>query len=94
MGTEETVNPVEMFETTSTADVIVWCVGLLTHKARLHLGLIPGREQKDLEQARLAIDGAARLAELLEGKVHGDVLSELLMHIADLRFNYLDATRQ
>jgi hypothetical protein len=94
MDMDETVNPVEMFETTPTADVVVWCAGLLTHKARLHLGLMPGREQRDLDQARLAIDAAAKLAELLEGKVHGDVLSELLMHIADLRLNYLEVSRR
>jgi hypothetical protein len=94
MGMDETVTPVEMFESTSAAEVVVWCVGLLTHKARLHLGLIPGRQAKDLDQARLSIDAAAQLAEVLEGKVHGDVLTELLMHIADLRLNYLEASRQ
>lgn len=94
MTTDETANPVEMFEMTPTPDLLVWCVGLLTHKARLHLGLIAPREQKDLDQARLAIDAAARLTELLEGKVHGDVLSQLLMHVADLRLNYLDASQR
>jgi hypothetical protein len=94
MTTDEIANPVEMFETTPAADVVVWCVGLLTHMARLHLGLITARGQRDLDQARLAIDAAGRLTELLEGKVHGDVLSELLMHIADLRLNYLEASRK
>lgn len=85
-------NPLDLLEMTETPDVLVWCVGLLTHKARVHLGLVPGKERQDLEQARLAIDAAAALADLLADKVHADVLGELLMHIADLRLSYLRAT--
>jgi hypothetical protein len=84
-------SPLELLETTQTPDVLVWCIELLTHKARVHLGLVPGKETQDLDQAQLAIDAAAALADLLTGKVGSDVLGELLMHIADLRLSYLQA---
>ncbi len=79
----------EAFETASVHDFLVWCVGLLVHQARLHLGLVHEKGPKDLDQARLAIDAAGALVELLQGKVPADTFGELLMHIADLRLRYV-----
>ncbi len=85
----ETQDPLEAFETATVHDVLVWCVGLLVHQARLHLGLVPEKGPKDLDQARLAIDAAGALVELLQGKVPAETFGELLMHIADLRLYYV-----
>ncbi len=81
-------------ESASAVDVLTWCVMLLAHQARVYLGLIPGKGQVDLEQARLAIDAAGALTDLLQNHLHGDRLSELLMHVADVRLNYLEASRR
>lgn len=81
-------------ESASAVDVLTWCVMLLAHQARVYLGLIPGKGQVDLEQARLAIDAAGVLTDLLQNHLHGDRLSELLMHVADVRLNYLEASRR
>jgi uncharacterized protein YjaG (DUF416 family) len=67
---------------------------LLLHQARVYLGLIPGKTQVDLQQARLAIDAAGALADLLQNHLQGDRLTELLMHVADVRLNYLEASRR
>jgi len=87
-------NPVAALESASAADVLSWCVMLLAHQARVYLGLIPGKTQVDLEQARLVIDAAGALTDLLQNHLQGDRLTELLMHVADLRLNYLEATRR
>ncbi|MDR7395033.1 MAG: hypothetical protein QN196_10860 [Armatimonadota bacterium] len=87
-------NPVAALESASAADVLSWCVMLLAHQARVYLGLIPGKTQGDLEQARLVIDAAGALTDLLQNHLQGDRLTELLMHVADLRLNYLEATRR
>ncbi len=90
----EEFSPVGALESASAADVVSWCVMLLAHQARVYLGQIPGKGPVDLEQARLAIDAAGALTDLLQNHLHGDRLSELLMHVADLRLNYLEASRQ
>lgn len=81
-------------ESASAVDILGWCVMLLAHQARVYLGLIPGKGQVDLEQARLAIDAAGALTDLLQNHLQGDRLSELLMHVADVRLTYLEASRR
>ncbi len=90
---EEEFSPVAALEASPATEVVIWCVMLLAHHARLHLGLIPGKSQKDLEQARFAIDAAGALVDLLQHRIHGDRLSELLMHVADLRLRYVEALK-
>ncbi len=92
MATEDS-SPISALEASTATEIVVWCVMFLAHQARLHLGVIPGKGQKDLEQARLAIDAAGALVELLQPHVHGDQLSELLMHVADLRLRYVEALK-
>ncbi len=86
---KEDLSPLEPLESATASEVVAWCAELLVHKARLHLGLSPESGVKDLEQAQLAIDAASALVELLQGKLPGQTLGELLMHIADLRLRYL-----
>jgi hypothetical protein len=87
-------SPVDALESASAADVVTWCVVLLAHHARVYMGLIPGKGRVDLDQARLAIDAAGALTDLLQNHLPGDRLSELLMHVADVRLNYLEASRR
>lgn len=93
METEE-FNPVAALESSPAVDVLTWCVMLLAHQARVYLGLIPGKGPTDLEQAQLAIDAAGALVDLLQKHLQGDRLTELLMHVADLRLAYVEARRR
>ncbi|MCS7173590.1 MAG: hypothetical protein N0A24_09480 [Armatimonadetes bacterium] len=86
---EEDLSPLAPLEFAAASEVVAWCAELLVHKARLHLGLYPDKGPTDPDQARLAMDAASALVELLQGKLPGETLGELLMHIADLRLRYL-----
>lgn len=90
----EGFSPVAALETASAAEVVTWCVMLLAHQARVYMGLLPGKGPVDLAQARLVIDAAGALTDLLQNHLHGDRLTELLMHVADVRLNYLEASRR
>ncbi|MER3456416.1 MAG: hypothetical protein C4303_02560 [candidate division GAL15 bacterium] len=90
----ERLNPVSALESAPAADVLSWCAALLVHQARVYLGMIPGTGQVNLEHARLAIDAAGALVDLLQNHLQGDRLTELLMHVADLRLAYMEASRR
>jgi len=86
---EENLSPLAPLESATASELVAWCAELLVHKARLHLGFSPEEGPPDPDQARLAMDAATALVELLQGKLPGEALGELLMHIADLRLRYL-----
>lgn len=90
----EEFNPVAALESAPASEVLTWCVMLLVHQARVYLGLIPGKGSSDLGQAQLAIDAAGALVDLLQKHLQGDRLTELLMHVADLRLAYVEASRR
>jgi len=48
-------------------------------------------EAKELDQARLAIDGIAALLPTLEGHVEADVLRDFRQVLANVRLAYADA---
>lgn len=81
-------------EAIDSGALILTCISLLASKAWESMGLVPDpatkRIERRIEDAQLAIDAAAALADLLRGKL-GDVerreLDTLLMN---LRLNFVE----
>jgi hypothetical protein len=88
------ISPLDMILERPTVDVLDWCVAMLVRKARMNLGLDEGTGVRSLAEARLAINAASALCDQLEGAIHADRLGEMLMHLADLRINFVEATKQ
>ena len=94
----EQENPQEQ-KTEEAQPIDVWgllnyCLLLLHSHAWQTMGLMPmpgtGKVNKDLEQARVAIDAAASLANQLEAKLSGQQLRDLRTMISDLRLNFVN----
>ncbi|MBM3450904.1 MAG: hypothetical protein FJX78_08010 [Armatimonadetes bacterium] len=91
---ETPVSPLDLILERPTAEVLDWCVAMLVRKARMNLGLDDGGSVRSLAEARLAINAASALCDQLEGSIHADRLGEMLMHLADLRINFVEATKK
>jgi hypothetical protein len=75
-------------------DLLRWCVSLLATSAWQAMGLIPdpatNRVESDLDDARLAIDAAAGLLELLRPRLTESECREFENLLANLRLNYVE----
>jgi hypothetical protein len=74
--------------------VLHYCIFLLHAQAWQAMGLTPSpvthKIEKDLEQAKVAIDAAAYLAGQLEPKLQGQQLREMRAMISDLQINFVN----
>jgi len=75
-------------------DLVRWCVSLLATSAWQGLGLIPDpatrKVERNLEDARLAIDAAAALIEHLRPRAGDAERRELDNLLATLRLNFVE----
>ncbi len=76
-----------------TKALLLWFSGVLATRAWMDLGLLAdpvhGGVSKNIEDARVAIDGVGSLLEVLRGKVDPGELRELERVLADLRLNFV-----
>lgn len=79
-------------------DILRMSLNMLNEKAWIHMGLIPdpltGQLDRDLTQARLAIDALADLAKHLEPHSEGAEKREIQVMVSNLRINYVQQSRQ
>ena len=79
----------EQLRLLTPADLIVQTVVSLINLAGRRLGLDPGAEgERDLEQARDAIDGARALMPVLERREPADALASLREALSALQLHY------
>lgn len=76
------------------SSLILTCVGLLASKAWEAMGLVPDpatvKVERRLDDAQLAIDGAAALIELVKTRVGDGERRELNTMLMNLRLNYVE----
>lgn len=81
-----------------TKALLLWFSGVLATKAWMDLGLLAdpvhGGVSKNIEDARVAIDGVGSLLEVLRGKVDPGEVRELERVLADLRLNFVRQARE
>jgi hypothetical protein len=81
----------------AVSDILRMCVGMLNEKAWIHMGLIPdpltGQIDRDLTEARMAIDALADLAKHLEPHTEGAEKRELQVMVSNLRINFVQQSR-
>ncbi|MDQ7849020.1 MAG: DUF1844 domain-containing protein [Armatimonadota bacterium] len=74
--------------------VVLTCISLLASKAWEAMGLVPDPATKKLErhldEARLAIDAAAALVDLIKEQVQDRERRELETLLTNLRLNYVE----
>lgn len=74
--------------------VVLTCISLLASKAWEAMGLVPDPATKKLErrldEARLAIDAAAALVDLIKEQLHDRERRELETLLINLRLNYVE----
>lgn len=75
-------------------ELVRWCVSLLASSAWQALGLVPDpatrKVERNLEDARLAIDAAAALVEHLRPRTDDRERRELDNLVATLRLNFVE----
>ena len=93
MSDEEKVEGISLASVDSLT-LLQTFIGALASKAWVTMGLMPGTEGKvkaDLAQARIAIDGVAALADVVERHSEdAKVKGELRDLVATLRMNYVN----
>ncbi len=74
-------------------DLLRWCISLLATSAWQAMGLIPdpatNKVERNLDDARLAIDATTQLVELLKPRLDDKQRRELDTLLTDLRMNFV-----
>jgi len=77
-----------------TGALVLTCISLLASKAWEAMGLVPDpatkRLERRMEDAQLAIDAAAALADLVRGKLGDAERRELDTLLMNLRLNFVE----
>lgn len=77
----------------SVQDRILMCIEILHQGAWIAMGLIAnpvtGKIERDLAQARMAIDSVAFLAEKVEGDLDEATRREIKRVVSDLQMNFV-----
>jgi uncharacterized protein DUF1844 len=75
-------------------DLVVWFLGLLAAKAWEGMGLVPNpatnKIQKDLQDARTAIDAYAAIFEALRAQIDDQPRREMESLLTTLRLNFVE----
>jgi hypothetical protein len=81
-------------EAISTRELLIWMLGVLGAKAWQGLGLVPnpssGKIEKDLGDAKVAIDAFAALFESMRTHLEGQALRDTEVLLTTLRLNYVE----
>ncbi|MHB8732652.1 MAG: DUF1844 domain-containing protein [bacterium] len=81
-------------EAISTRELLVWVLGVLGAKAWQGLGLVPnpgsGKIEKDLGDAKVAIDAFAGLLEAMRPQLEGRALRDTEALLTTLRLNFVE----
>lgn len=82
----------------AVSDILRMTVGMLNEKAWIHMGLVPdplsGQIDRDLAEARMAIDALADLAKHLEPHTESAEKRELQVMVSNLRINFVQQSGQ
>jgi hypothetical protein len=82
----------QALESVDVYGVLRYCIALLHSHAWQSMGLVPSpvtqKIERDMEQARIAIDCAGFLAERLEPKAEPEERASLRSLLTDLRLNF------
>ena len=77
-----------------TADVLVWNLSLLAGKAWEGMGLVPNpvtnKVEKNLDEARLAIDAFAAIFDVLRLRIEEQTRREMETVLTNLRINFVE----
>jgi len=77
-----------------TADVLVWNMSLLAGKAWEGMGLVPNpitnKVEKNLDEARLAIDAFAAIFDVLRLRIEEQTRREMETVLTNLRINFVE----
>jgi hypothetical protein len=77
-----------------TADVLVWFLSFLAAKAWEGMGLVPSpstnKIQKNMDEARLAIDAYAAILDLLRTSLEESPRREMQSLLTTLRLNFVE----
>jgi hypothetical protein len=78
----------------TTSDLLRWCIGVLAGAAWQNLGLVPNPASKtverNLDDARMAIDAVAALMDLIKPHLDERARREMDNLLADLRLNFVE----
>ena len=78
----------------ATRDLLAWFLGLLAAKAWEGMGLVPNpgtnKIQKDLQDARIAIDAYAAIFEAVRAQVDDQPRREMETLLTTLRLNFVE----
>jgi hypothetical protein len=81
-------------EAISTHELMIWMLGVLGAKAWQGLGLVPnpgsGKIEKDLGDAKLAIDAFSALFEAMRPHLEGQALRDTEALLTTLRLNFVE----
>lgn len=92
MADNETPEPMDVYS------VIMTMTETMASVAWIKLGLQPdfstGKLEKDLEQAKVAIDLTTHLASFIEGQLDEDDKRRIHTLVRDLRLNYVEKMKE
>jgi Domain of unknown function (DUF1844) len=78
----------------ATRDLLAWFLGLLAAKAWEGMGLVPNpgtnKIQKDLQDARIAIDAYAAIFEAVRAQIDDQPRREMETLLTTLRLNFVE----
>jgi hypothetical protein len=78
----------------STRELMIWMLGVLGAKAWQGLGLVPnpssGKIERDLADAKMAIDAFAALFDSMRTQLEGQALRDTEALLTTLRLNYVE----
>ncbi len=79
-----------------TADLLLWLLNLLAAKAWEGMGLVPNpvtqKIQKDMGEARLAIDAYAAILDTVRSRIEDQPRRDLETLLMTLRLNFVEKT--
>lgn len=85
-------------EAVSTRELLVWMLGVLGAKAWQGLGLVPnpgsGKIEKDLGDAKIAIDAFSGLLEAMRPQLEGQALRDTETLLTTLRLNFVEKSSE
>ena len=81
-------------EAVPTRELLVWMLGVLGAKAWQGMGLVPnpgsGKIEKNLEEAKIAIDAFSALLDAMRPQLEGQALRETESLLTTLRLNFVE----
>jgi uncharacterized protein DUF1844 len=85
-------------EAISTRELLAWMLGVLGAKAWQGMGLVPnpgsGKIEKDLGEAKIAIDAFSGLLEAMRPQLEGQALRDTEALLTTLRLNFVEKSSE